>query len=259
MDYKDIVVFLDASPDTEARLDLAVSLAQANGARLLGVDVSPPSAFEGRWREQATMLQDTFEGRLGQSGLDGEYRIADRATASWKDFYAHYADLVIATQRDEESLELVSPEVPEEVLLAAGVPMLVLTHGWRPAPIGASVVLAWNSSREATRAAHDALPILARARKVTLFAYAPHADMRDNEAELMAGHLRRHAVPVEIHTWPAAGSMTPIEALFACLDTQEADLVVAGCYGHSRWMERLFGSASQDLLGQRVMPTLLSH
>lgn len=35
MDYKDILVFLDASPDTEARLSLAENFAQTRKARLL--------------------------------------------------------------------------------------------------------------------------------------------------------------------------------------------------------------------------------
>jgi nucleotide-binding universal stress UspA family protein len=39
-----------------------------------------------------------------------------------------------------------------------------------------------------------------------------------------------------------------LEALFANLDTQEADLIVAGAFGHSRLFENLFGGASLDLM-----------
>lgn len=45
--YQDILVFLDASPDTEARLGLAVTLARAHKARLFGVDVTPRSVLKG--------------------------------------------------------------------------------------------------------------------------------------------------------------------------------------------------------------------
>ena len=41
VDYKDILVFLDASPNTEARLGLAATFAQAHKARLFGADGMP--------------------------------------------------------------------------------------------------------------------------------------------------------------------------------------------------------------------------
>ena len=255
MGYKDILVFLDGSPDTEARLDLAVSLAHAHQARLLGVDVSPPSAAEGRWRDRVVGLQELFEGTLAPSGVGGQYLVADQGAAG---AYAHYADLVVATQRSDDT-ELVPAAVPEEVLLSAGIPVLVLPRGWRPAPVGERIVLAWNASRESTRAAHDALPILVRAHKVTVFTFGVRSDGAKASAELMADHLRRHGVPAETSTWKDTGDMSPVEALFADVDTQDADLIVSGVYGHSSLAERLFGGASHDLLREPIMPLLMSH
>jgi len=39
----------------------------------------------------------------------------------------------------------------------------------------------------------------------------------------------------------------------------EADLVVAGAYGHSKLAENLFGGASNALLEQMLVPILVSH
>lgn len=257
--YREILVFLDASPDNDARLVVAIALARQHEARLIGVDVSPPSAFEGRWGDRARRIQDDFANQLKQSALDGEYLIAGTGAADWKDYYAHYADLVVATQRDDSNADVIPARVPDDVLLSAGVPMLILPFAWRPAPFGESVVLAWNPSREATRAVHDAMPILAHAKKVTVFAFAPRTDAMESDPELLACHLRRHGVSSDVYTWPVTGDISAVEALFACLDMHDADLIVAGAYGHSRWFEGLFGGMSRALLRQPVMPVLLSH
>jgi len=259
MPYKSILVFLDATSDTSGRLDLAITLAQQHAARVLGVDVSTPAALEGQWKDEATGLQDLFQSRLDHAHLIGEFRVADRSTSSWKALYAHFADLVVATQRHESNAGLVLPAVPEDVLLSAGVPVLILPPGWRPKPVGQSIVLAWTPSREATRAAHDALPLLTRAQRVTLFEFAPPADSLDFAPNLMVDHLRQHGVESELFTWRDKGDSSPVDALFSCLDRQEADLVVAGAYGHSRLIEGLFGGVSADLIRNVSMPVLMSH
>jgi len=259
MPYRDILVFLDTTSDTPVRLELAVTLAHQHGARLLGVDVSTPFAFDGQWKDSAAGLQDLFLSRLDRAGLNGEFRIADRGTNAWKALYAHFADLVIATQRHETNADLVLPAVPEEVLLSAGVPVLILPPGWRPRPVGKTVVLAWNASREATRAAHDALPLLSRAEKVILFEFAPQADRLDSAPRLMADHLRRHGVEVEPFPLPDAGDSSPVDALFACLDREDADLIVSGAFGHSPMAEALLGGVSRDLIRNVSMPIVMSH
>lgn len=260
MGYKDIVVFLDPTPDTPGRLNVALSLASAHEARLLGVDVTAASAFEGPLHDAAVGLQDLFENALQQAGVDGAFKIADRKSNAWTDLYAHFADLVIATQHDKEAAASVLAAVPEEVLISSGVPMLILPPGWHSRPLGESIVVAWSSSREATRAMHDALPMLSKAQRVTIFEFGrPSAASFELGPALVAEHLIRHGVKAEVYTWPDAGDLTPVNALFACLDSQEADLIVAGAYGHSRFMEGLFGGVSHDLLQNPTMPLLMSH
>jgi nucleotide-binding universal stress UspA family protein len=248
MRYKDILVFLDASQNTDGRVQLAITLAQRYGARVVGVDVSPPSAYQGEWRGRALAISNDFEAALKISGVKGEYRVAGKTTARWVDFYAYYADLIIATQHDPALSDVVPSAIPDGVLLSAGVPMLILPSEWRPEPVGESVVVAWSASREAARAVHDALPILRKARQVTLFTFG-----------LMADHLRQHDITAEPYRWPDVGDMTPVSALFACLDQHGADLIVAGAYSHSRLREEWFGGASRDLLTQPTMPILMSH
>ncbi|BCM20905.1 universal stress protein [Mesorhizobium sp. J8] len=259
MGYKDILVFLDGSLDNNARMELAFSLARAHGARLTGVDVDAAAAFEGDWAERARSLAEAFHTGANGAGLQVRFKIADRDTADWKDFYAHYADLVIATQPNPEASGRILSGVPERVLMTSGAPMIVLPQGWRPQPVGNEVVIAWSPSAQATRAVHDAMPILARARKVTAFAFDPPADSEDADLEMLREHLLAHSIKVDVDKWEDAGDLSPIEALFASPALEGADLIVAGAYSHSRFREALFGGMTKSLLRQFSLPVLVSH
>ena len=259
MSYKDILVFLDPFLDTDARVKLAVEVARAHGARLTGVDVSMRAALEGPYHFTAGVLEERFTEAVKQAGITGEYKVMDETSKSWKDFYAHYADLVIASQHDPDSPKKLAADIVEPVLLSAGVPLLILPTEWPYAPVGKRIALAWNSSREATRAAHDAMPLLVAAEKVMLFEFAPETDVKESAPDLMADHLRQHGVTVEVQAWADPGDASPVTALFALLDENEIDLIVAGAYGHSRLIEGLFGGPSADLLHQPSMPVLMSH
>jgi nucleotide-binding universal stress UspA family protein len=138
--------------------------------------------------------------------------------------------------------------------------MLILPPGWTPGPIGDNIVIAWNAGREALRAVHDATPLLERAKKVTLFAFSSRPSGLRKSAQMLADHLAAHGVKAEhISDWTNTGDLTAVEALFASLDTQDADLIVAGAFGHSRLYEGLFGGVSIDLMHQQSLPVLMSH
>jgi nucleotide-binding universal stress UspA family protein len=259
MPYKEIIVYLDPFSDTENRLNCAVALAAAHGARLIGVDACSDAAFADQWRERAVDLADQFGEAIKLAGVRGAFRGAYRSAKSGRHHYAHYADLIIASQMEVEARKMIVPGIPEDVLLTAGVPLLILPAGWKPRAIGENIVIAWKSGREATRAVHDAMPLLVRARKVTAFTFAPQGDVVGREPDLLVNHLREHGVAATASSWPDAGELSAVDALFACLDTQEADLVVAGAYGHARWLEGLFGGVSHDLVNQPSLPVFMSH
>jgi nucleotide-binding universal stress UspA family protein len=259
MAYKDILVYLDPTSPTQNRLRLAITIAASHRARLIGMDVCSDAAFEGKWREHAVLLQESFDEAIKQAGINGVFFTAERRKRGGELRCAHYADLIVASQRELEGDDLIIPGVPDDVLITSGVPVLVLPYGWRPHPVGENIVIAWKSSREATRAVHDAMPFLTGAKKVTVFTFAPHADLFGMEPDSLVNHLRQHGVSAQASSWPDTGEISAIDALFACLETQDADLIVAGAYGHSRLLEGLFGGASHDLTHQPSLPVLMSH
>jgi nucleotide-binding universal stress UspA family protein len=103
------------------------------------------------------------------------------------------------------------------------------------------------------------MPLLKRARKVTLFAFSSARSGLRASTDLLLEHLGRHDVTAHVSDWTNTGDISAVEALFADLDTQDADLIVAGAFGHSRVFEALFGGVTLELLRQPSLPLLLSH
>ena len=259
MTYRDILVFLDGSQDNEVRLDFALSLAKEHGARLTGVDVNSAAAFAGEWSQRAQTVEESFQAKAHQAGISIRFRVANREATGWKNLYAHYADLLIATQPNPEASGMILPGVPEDVLMSAGVPMIVLPRQWKPESADQNIVIAWSPSSQATRAVHDAMPILTRARKVTVFAFGPPSDDSDDDLKLLCDHLLIHGVVSETDQWSDTGELSAIEALFASRAMEDAAMIVAGAYSHSRFRETVFGGVTKDLLHQFSVPVLLSH
>ena len=260
MAYKDIVVYLDASDLNDARLETAIDLAEQHSARLIGVDISTAAAFEGERKERAQTIQDRFEERLGRTQLVAECRAAGTSASTAQELFAHCADLIISSQPHVDSAHLAAAAVPKDVLLNAGVPMLVLPTEWQAKePLGRSILLAWNFSRESTRALHDAMPMLSRAKHVTLFVFGAGFDPQNTDILDVVAHLARHGIEVTVDGWRDTGEVNTIDAMFASLEREESDLIVAGAFGHSPLRESFLGSTSEQLLNNISMPLVMSH
>jgi nucleotide-binding universal stress UspA family protein len=256
MAYKDILVFLDSTSEAVERARFAVSLAKAHGARLIGVDVSAPPA--GKEEESAATVARMFAEATRQAGPAATFVPADKPGEV--DLFSHCVDLMIAPSPDSLARDVIRHGALDRALLDSGAPILILPPDWTPGPVGDNVVIAWNGGREALRAVHDAMPLLERAKKVTLFAFSSRPSALRESAQMLADHLAAHGVKAEhISDWTNTGDLTAVEALFASLDTQDADLIVAGAFGHSRLYEGLFGGVTMDLMHQQSLPVLMSH
>lgn len=259
MGYRDILVYLDPTSASAARLEIALRIAQAEGAYITGVDASTDDAFLGDWREAAAGIEGSFHAALKANNVAGEFHVPGSRGKRLSEDFVIPADLVIAPSPSPEVRRLIDPTLPDEVVKYAGAPVLTVPTDWPGGPCGKNVVIAWNGDREARRAVHDALPLLKRAEKVTIFVFSSaYIDLRAAATRLVE-HLSRHDVTAQVSDWTNTGDITAVEALFASLDTQTADLLVAGAFGHSRVFESLFGSVSLDLLRQPVLPALMSH
>ena len=251
MAYKDILVYLDPTAESIERLRFAVDLAKTHGARLVGVDVSALEA------EESEVVRQMFDNTTQDAGVKATFVPPEKPGAG--DAFTHCVDLMIAPPPGGEARDRVRRGVLDRALLESGAPRLILPPDWTGGKVGDNIVVAWNGGREALRAVHDAMPFLQKAAKVTVFCFSSRPSDLRASAEMLVQHLEAHGIASHISDWTNTGDLTAIEALFASLDTQDADLIVAGAFGHSRLYEGLFGGVSMDLMRQQSLPVLMSH
>jgi nucleotide-binding universal stress UspA family protein len=269
MTYRTILVELAGDVGIEPRLQLARRLADRFDAVLIGLHVMPapfipasygeaaaylgPELIEAQRqanREATDQVKVVFH-RVCGGGPDALWQEAEGDRGDLLARAARTSDLVLARRAKPESTEV--PDVLDQLVTAAGVPVLALPPGGAGEP-GQIVLVAWNGSREAARAAHDALPFLQAAKRVVLCAIGAEAA---RSLEAAATMLRRHGIAVEPRRVdePDGGAG---EILLAQAQAEKADLLVMGAYGHARLREWVFGGATRHVLSEATLPVLFS-
>ncbi len=279
MSIKNILIHVDDSGQVEGRLDVAVALARTHDAHLAAIyaipePFIPPYADGGyvpadliesqaeRSRERAAAARTRFEEHLGRVGMESEWREAEGYAADVISLNAKYADLTVVGQANpDDPQNYPTPGLPAEVALGAGRPVLVVPYVGTSHEVGKNVLVAWNGSREATRAVNDALPILERADKVTVLAVNPRSggsDHGDVPSADIALHLARHGVKAEA-AQTVSNDIDVGDIILSRISDLGADLAVMGAYGHSRMRELMMGGVTRDLLRHMTIPVLMSH
>ena len=283
MALKDILVHLDNDPRCAARLAIAVDLAVRHQACLTGlyvVDVPNTDYFYGAGlpmaglgpdqlvdvmtaeaRAAAAPVEANFRQLLRLNNVEGEWRIVEGYTPAVLSVDSRYADLVIVGQPDDPRRpDHRSRLAVETTLMSAGRPVLTIPFAGEFPTLTDHILVAWNASRESTRAVHDAMPLLLTASEVTILAVNPRAaiDESDPPRTDLATHLARHGVRAET-TRTVAEDISDGEALLSYASDISATMIVAGGYGHSRAREMIFGGVTRTLMNEMTIPVLFSH
>jgi nucleotide-binding universal stress UspA family protein len=282
MSYRSIVVHLDASERATYRLESALSIAKRFNAHLAAIyatftpEPSPWGVMAGSagWyeklesdrQERGQALERLFHAGLARAGLSGEW--IDELTGPREQVArrGRCADLVIAGQDDPNDPQTyIADHFAETLVMTAGRPLLLLPYSGVFPNVGENILVAWNASREATRAVHDALPFLRDARHVTLVSIdamkREQAGARIPGADI-ASTLARHGVHVTVRETDAAVETSGAsvgDALISEAQSVGANLIVMGAYGHARWQEVVLGGATRTLLRSMTMPVLMSR
>lgn len=278
MTYKTILVHCDAGKVVAHRLAIAAELAERFDARLVGLHARPPfetpiyldaggaipmddlyRAYEETVKANEAVAAAAFKSATAGKAIATEWRAIEGDSVAVLAAHACYADLVVLGQAEPE--QTVSPsDLPESVALAVGRPILVVPYIGATTP-GKVVMLCWNASREAARAASDALPLLRAAEKVVVLAVDPETSAAGHGADPgadVAVWLAHHDIKVSIRREVASKTDVGSVILSRAADLG-ADLIVMGVYGHSRLRELVMGGASRELLAGMTLPILMSH
>lgn len=144
------------------------------------------------------------------------------------------------------------------LVLSAGRPVLLAAD--KLAPLNPqNVLVAWKDAREARRAVSDALPFLASAQHV-LVATIEEPDQinaRESTGDVVR-FLAKHGIKARSEVIGVGGA-DPCEAVAELAAAIDAELVVAGGYGHSRIREWAFGGMTRSLLKQGTVNRLFSN
>lgn len=279
MNYKTITTVFTEKTICKTALNAAQTLAQANDAHLnaicLGLDHSQQGFYYAG--ASAMVIQDNLA-QAREAALKAEEHV--RATLSGATFgwsasgvttqmvalngliahHTRFSDLVVLPRPYGEGRGHEMEAIIEAALFDGSVPIMVMPdEADLPATIE-NVVVAWNESTEAMRAIRHAMPILMQARNVSIAIIDPptHGPERSDPGGALSQMLSRHGVRAEVSVM--AKTLPRIsDILNRHARDKDADLVVMGAYGHSRFRESILGGATRHMLEVAETPVFLAH
>jgi nucleotide-binding universal stress UspA family protein len=274
---KDLVVNLAVGGSRGDPGDYAVSVAEAFDAHVAAIafahdPVVPatlmggiPADFIESQRAEAEAAASAavarFEEAARRAGVSAESRLLAASIAEASDQFGRIArrfDLAVVGQAEPDKA---TPEelIAETALFEAGRPLLLVPYIQKTGLKLGKVVVCWDGSRSAARAAGDAMPFLTRAEAIEILMVSGERGKGDEIPGADIGqHLARHGLKVEVKRIVATESDVANTILSYVADAS-ADLIVMGGYGHSRLREFILGGVTRGILEAMTVPTLMSH
>lgn len=272
-----VMVSLALGQSNEARLEIAGQLAERFGAGIVGIaaaQFAPPLYFtDGRYAQD---LIDRGEAEIKKRllELETQFRQATKNRAAilgWRsalDFPARFilqqarcADIIVDGGRSPAASDAFALASPKDLVMQTGRPLLVVpdTANWLDLR---SVLVAWKNTPEARRAVADAVPLLQKAKDVTVAEIleqgGSRADAEQGVKDIVAW-LSRHGVSAAPRVSENNQNHGATVQLDEIASEVGAGLIVAGAYGHSRFRELIVGGMTQHLVTQNLRCVLLSH
>ncbi len=279
--YKTILIVFRSPKEAEALCLLAGNLAGIWQSHVLGFHARPGvSVTVGlrgdalrQWLDEKRKSIDEHEAdtkaifkRFASTpGQSWEWRRVDASQMPSGDMaldLARCADLVLINRLQSGS-SLTDPDMTlEQLMFESGRPVLVVPHGYDGRNTVERIVVAWNGTPEATRAAFDSLPLLTNVSADSVRLVCPPVPDK-SPPQLPRGAdfaeaLARHGIQPEVRALPGRHSDAGTEILAQCEEFR-ADLLVMGAYGHSRLREYVFGGTTETILNDSRIPVLISR
>jgi len=278
MDYRSILVQVDATRGARGRVAAAARIASEMKASLTGVFLKSdlmPGFMAGEGVVAPVTAADEFfeERRARTAAASAAARAVFEAAARdagmpyhWYDIngdfdaelvaFARRHDLTVLPRRMKAAFgnRTISAE---HIGMASGGPVLLMPEGGYPADFGRRIMVAWKDTREAARVLRDAWPFMRKAEEVCFVTVDSDSGQRLDGVLLR--HLADHGcktvrLVVDSNEEAAAG-----DVLLRQIAMVGADMAILGLFGHSRLHEFVLGGVSRSLLDNPSMPVLVSH
>ncbi len=266
---KSLLVSVSDETGLESRLQAALDIGRATGGHISFVHGTPVSdyialdPFGGSYyvAEQRKAADELAEKKKAQ--IDEEMRNED---VPW-DFvyadgmpedalvrYSRLADLVVASEPPEDDDEDLAANVTYAIV-ESHCPVLAVPASSKKLNCLGKAVIAWNGSEPAAKAVRAAVPLLKLANEVELVTIGEDPEIFP--AEAAAAYLSRHGIGSEVVLRERRGKIA--DAMHDLLLDREADYLVMGAFGHSRFREAMFGGVSRHFIRKSPVPVLMAH
>lgn len=276
---KVLVVRIDGTSGDDFRLAATESLARLFNAHVVGliINVLPePTIVDSvvNVNDWSRLLdQARAEGREFEEKTKNRLRgLAPSSEVRRIDAYAHEqarliarecrtADALVGLRLSDEDDAIELHDVVEEALFEAGRHIFLVADqksfdgGFQHA------VIAWNGSREATRAVAEALPYLEKSKAVTVLRIGAGTEsiLAATQDDRFIAYLRRHGINAALERVAQKGLSDIATVLVDEVVARKGDLLVMGGYGHSRLREWLLGGTTYRLLRKSPVSLIMAH
>lgn len=278
MSVKSILVHLDAPETARQVLKPAAALARRFGAHLIGLHVTEgieiyagvsmvagvidADTFTDAQRQRERKVRAVFDDMVGADTFVAEWRHVDAGAHTASDRiieHARAADLVVLAQVRPDDPNREARAIVQRTIRKCGRPVLVIPYAGSFEEIGRKALIGWSPTREAARAAHDAIPVIEGGEAMILTSHS----VRDPDtlgietAKELARTYSRHGVKADViertNDGIAVGELLENESF-----ERGADLIVTGAFGHSRVYDFVIGATTTHLLESMTAPVLFS-
>lgn len=278
MGYRDILLHLTEDKRSDEKTAVAFALARRSEAKVTALYTIPfanqfyymgghvPPTFIKQWADEALdaaeIARSRFEAAVEQAEIPAAWIQTEQRPVDAIERLGRQFDIAVVGQADPDADQfalntLGTNGLAADLALSLGRPVVVVPYiGHYKLPLH-SVVVAWDGGREATRAVHDAIPLLTKARSVRVLGIDAD-DEQKASAEALVRHLQHHGVAAKAH-FLIAGDAATGEILLSTLADISADLLVLGAYGHGRLRETVLGGVTDTVLQGMTAPVFLSN
>lgn len=278
MSVKTILLCLTQAARAPELIRAGALLARKHSAHLTGIhtmeslvvypgvsmhlDAAAFEEFDRRQLAAAAELEDLFQSEVRKEVFPSEWRLLKTQTASAADRFiesARAADLVLMAQEDHSHDRYDQTRLQTRMIREAGRPVLMIPQGYEPDELGHSVLLGWSATREATRAAHDAVQLIDADGEVTILTVNPQTtdELADYPATELALMFDRHGLSSNV-VHRQSDDYSIAEILIREAEECGADMIVTGAFGHSWAHDFVLGAVTRDLLRAAPLPVLFS-
>ncbi|SFZ84538.1 Nucleotide-binding universal stress protein, UspA family [Devosia enhydra] len=217
------------------------------GSKLIGV-AGMAKDLETRQHAAAEALRQQLDGQATIEAV----RISEGQIQQAISVRARSHDLTLIGTETIESRQL-----GQTLVFDAGRPVVLVPAQTNAAKIS-RIAIAWDGSRAAARAVHDAMPWISTSSSLTIITAFDDKTISEQTVADLQAYLARRGLDAFCEDVSANGEGVGLALQDGAL-RHRADMLVMGAFGHSRLRDFILGGATEAVFAETRLPIFMSH